>query len=114
MTFTTCRLNLDSQHLEAACFRVVINSKIADILVDHPQGLHIEELATKSGVELGKLRRILKFLATKHCFREGGIAKLVITMMLINWTVTPDVFANNRLSMKLLSTDPISSLICVV
>ena len=69
-------LNVNPQHLEPACFRVVINAKIADILVDHPTGLHIRELAATSGLELGKLRRILKFLATKHCFREGKIVTL--------------------------------------
>ncbi|KAJ7931437.1 S-adenosyl-L-methionine-dependent methyltransferase [Mycena leptocephala] len=38
---------------------------------------------------------VLRLLATKHCFTE----------------VKPNVFANNRLSMKLVSTDPVSGVV---
>ncbi|KAF8580550.1 S-adenosyl-L-methionine-dependent methyltransferase [Ramaria rubella] len=80
---------------EPACMLVVSDAKIADLLLDKPEGVHVDELAEKSSIDAGKLGRILRLLATKHCFTE----------------VKPDVFANNRLSLKLLSNDPISSLI---
>ncbi|KAF8577159.1 S-adenosyl-L-methionine-dependent methyltransferase [Ramaria rubella] len=80
---------------EPACMLVVSNAKIADLLLNKPEGIHVDELAKKSSLDAGKLGRILRLLATKHCFSE----------------VRPNVFANNRLSIKLLSTDPVSGLI---
>ncbi|KAF8191303.1 S-adenosyl-L-methionine-dependent methyltransferase [Pholiota molesta] len=79
---------------EPVAFQVVINAKVADILVGKPDGLHIDQLANEAGVDSNKLGRILRMLATKHCFQE----------------VKPNVFANNRLSMKLVSTDPVAGL----
>ena len=56
---------------------MVINAKIADILVGKPDGLHIEELANLSGLDSGKLGRVLRMnLAMRHCFQEGR-AKLL-------------------------------------
>ncbi|PBK60856.1 S-adenosyl-L-methionine-dependent methyltransferase [Armillaria solidipes] len=69
---------------EPACIRAVVNFNIADHLLDKPEGLHISDL------EVG---RIMRLLASKHCFRE----------------VDRDFFANNRLSMMLLSTNGLSS-----
>ncbi|KIJ34904.1 hypothetical protein M422DRAFT_262863 [Sphaerobolus stellatus SS14] len=80
---------------EPAGMLVALNAKVADHLLDKPEGLHVDELAQKSGLDGGKLGRILRMLATKHCFRE----------------VTPNVFANNRLSMQMVSTNPVSGLI---
>ncbi|KAJ7214521.1 S-adenosyl-L-methionine-dependent methyltransferase [Mycena pura] len=79
---------------EPACMLVVTDAKIADLLLNKPNGVHIDELSRKTGIDAGKLGRVLRLLSTKHCFAE----------------IKPDVFANNRLSMKLLSTDPVSSL----
>ncbi|KAK0476361.1 S-adenosyl-L-methionine-dependent methyltransferase [Armillaria novae-zelandiae] len=78
---------------EPACIRVVVNFNIADYLWDKPEGLHICELGALSGAEPRKLGRIMRLLASRHCFRE----------------VHNDVFANNRLSMMLLSTNGVSS-----
>ncbi|KAF9496922.1 S-adenosyl-L-methionine-dependent methyltransferase [Pleurotus eryngii] len=78
---------------EPACLQVVTQAKIADLLLDKPEGLHVDVLARQSGLDSGKLCRILRLLATRHCFRE----------------VQPNVFANNRLSIKLLAKDPIWS-----
>ncbi|KAK0215218.1 S-adenosyl-L-methionine-dependent methyltransferase [Armillaria nabsnona] len=80
--------------VEPACIRVVVNFKIADHLLDKPEGLHISELGALSGAEPRKLGRIMRLLASKHCFRE----------------VDRDIFANNRLSMMLLSTNGLSSM----
>jgi hypothetical protein len=57
---------------EPACIRFAIEAKIADILVGHPEGLPVSDIAKKAGIDQGKLARILRFLAMKHCFREGA------------------------------------------
>ena len=51
--------------------QVVTTAKIADFLVGQPEGLPVEELAKQSGLDPNKLGRILRMLATKHCFQEG-------------------------------------------
>ncbi|KAE9396648.1 S-adenosyl-L-methionine-dependent methyltransferase [Gymnopus androsaceus JB14] len=79
---------------EPACINVVVNFKIPDLLLDKPRGVHVSELSKLSGCEEGKLARVLRLLATKHCFRE----------------VESDVFANNRLSILLLSSNGLSHL----
>ncbi|KAF9479528.1 S-adenosyl-L-methionine-dependent methyltransferase [Pholiota conissans] len=86
--------NVRTDFEEPVAFQLVINAKIADILAGKPDGLHIEQLAKEAGLDPNKLGRILRMLATKHCFQE----------------VKPNVFANNRLSMKLVSTDPVAGL----
>ncbi|KAK0478604.1 S-adenosyl-L-methionine-dependent methyltransferase [Armillaria luteobubalina] len=78
---------------EPACIRVVVTFNIADHLLNKPEGLHISDLGALSGAEPQKLGRIMRLLASKHCFRE----------------VNRDVFANNRLSMMLLSANGLSS-----
>jgi hypothetical protein len=50
---------------------VATDSKIADHLLDKPEGLHVDELGRKTGIDPGKLGRVLRLLATKHCFTEG-------------------------------------------
>jgi len=77
---------------EPGCLHVVVTFKIPDILLEQPEGMHVAEIAKRSGIEQGKLGRILRLLATKHIFRE----------------VEQNVFANNRLSMQLLSTNPLA------
>ena len=56
---------------EPACIRFAVEAKVADILVGEPAGLPVADIADKAGVEREKLARILRFLATKHCFHEG-------------------------------------------
>lgn len=56
---------------EPACIRFAVEAKIADILVGDAAGLPVADIADKAGIEKGKLARILRFLATKHCFLEG-------------------------------------------
>ncbi|KAJ4478425.1 S-adenosyl-L-methionine-dependent methyltransferase [Lentinula aciculospora] len=82
-------------HGEAACLSVVTEARIANLLLDKPEGFPASKLADLTGLHAGKLTRILRLLATKHCFKE----------------VQPGIFANNRLSMKLLSSDPTSALV---
>ncbi|KAJ6501494.1 S-adenosyl-L-methionine-dependent methyltransferase [Mycena vitilis] len=80
---------------EPTCMLVAADAKIADLLFEKPDGVHVDDLAGRTGIDAGKLSRVLRYLATKHCFAE----------------IKPNVFANNRLSMKLLSTDPVSDLV---
>ncbi|KAH7923288.1 S-adenosyl-L-methionine-dependent methyltransferase [Leucogyrophana mollusca] len=73
---------------DAAVVRVAIDARIADVLAEHPQGLHIGELSRAVGIEKGKLARVMRALATRHCFHE----------------VDTDVYANSRISAALRSS----------
>ncbi|EPT00257.1 hypothetical protein FOMPIDRAFT_142443 [Fomitopsis schrenkii] len=77
-----------------ACMHVAIRTRVPDVLSEYPDGLHVDELGPKVNVEKGKLGRILRLLATRHCFREVG----------------PDIFANNRLSLVLRADNPLRDL----
>ncbi|KAJ7619475.1 S-adenosyl-L-methionine-dependent methyltransferase [Roridomyces roridus] len=88
---------------EPACMRVAVEAKIADHLLNKPEGVHVDEFSRLTGINSGKLVhrldssllvRVLRLLCTKHCFAE----------------LKPNVFVNNRLSMKMVSSDPISAL----
>jgi len=66
-----------------------VEANVPDILKDAgPQGLHAKEIAAHSKVDELKLARILRYLATRHHFKE----------------VTPNVFANNRITSMLIKT----------
>ncbi|KAL0574006.1 hypothetical protein V5O48_007950 [Marasmius crinis-equi] len=56
----------------------------------YSQGLHVDKLAENTGLDSLHLGRILRFLATRHIFRE----------------VSPNTFANNRHSSILRTTKP--------
>ncbi|KAI0261384.1 S-adenosyl-L-methionine-dependent methyltransferase [Gloeopeniophorella convolvens] len=58
------------------------------------EGLHVNDIAHKSGVDPAKLTRVLRYLASRHIFRE----------------IAPDVYANNRLSSLLLKNKPLEEL----
>ncbi|KAJ7264744.1 S-adenosyl-L-methionine-dependent methyltransferase [Mycena rebaudengoi] len=83
-----------SQDYDWACLRVVIQAHVADILATKPGGMHVTELSTIVNIAPEKLGRILRALATKHCFQE----------------VQADTFDNNRVSAILMSTNKVSSL----
>ncbi|KAK7691573.1 hypothetical protein QCA50_004972 [Cerrena zonata] len=79
--------------MTSACLGTVAQAKVADHLQEFPDGLHVSKLSEVTGIECNYLARILRLLATKHIFRE----------------VSPDHFANNRLSIQLVSSNPLSS-----
>ncbi|KAI3615727.1 S-adenosyl-L-methionine-dependent methyltransferase [Moniliophthora roreri] len=83
-----------SQALDWACLNVAIQARVADVLADKPDGLDIEELSRAVNIHAGKLSHIMQLLATENIFTE----------------VRPNVFANNRLSVYLQSTNGIASL----
>ncbi|KAK7026519.1 hypothetical protein VNI00_015599 [Paramarasmius palmivorus] len=88
----------NAQH-EPACLLVASDARIADLLVDKPDGMHVNELAKVSSFkDEDKLGRVMRLLATRHVFRE----------------VKPNVYANNRLSVKLMSKNPMSDLVGLI
>ena len=58
---------------EAPCMRFAIENRIADILENFPNGLHVDEIVSKTENKINprKLGRIMRLLATRGCFREG-------------------------------------------
>ena len=77
--------------------------------------MHISDIARKAGVDQDKLGRILRLLASTHIFREGNFfVPLEIHCPPFDdnyaFSVKRNVFANNRLSLQLLATSPLSSL----
>jgi len=50
---------------------VAVDAKIPDLLLDQPNGVHVDQLAEKSNRDPGKLARVLRTLATNHIFIEG-------------------------------------------
>jgi len=68
----------------SACLGYVVDSDIPEILDEAgPKGLHSKEIDKKTGrPQSAQTGRILRYLAMRHIFRE----------------VSPDVFANNRVS----------------
>jgi len=76
--------------------RTATETHVPEILRDAGlKGKHITEIAKPTKVHSGKLARILRLLATNHIFTE----------------VTPDVFANNRLSSVLDTGKPVEELL---
>ncbi|KAF7791400.1 hypothetical protein EIP86_002414 [Pleurotus ostreatoroseus] len=79
-----------------SCIRVAIGSNVPEILREAgAQGLHIHDIAAKTGVDPMKLGRCLRLLATNHIFRE----------------ITPDVFANNRASSLMDTGKPVTEIL---
>ncbi|KAJ7263048.1 hypothetical protein C8J57DRAFT_1719238 [Mycena rebaudengoi] len=65
-----------------ACLRLLEAAHIPDILREGPpDGVHVREIAKRTGVDVHKLAHILRLLATHHLLRETA----------------PDVFARNRI-----------------
>ncbi|KAG6854561.1 hypothetical protein C0991_004897 [Blastosporella zonata] len=79
----------------------VEETNVADIIKEGgPQGLHVQEISARNGVDQSYLARVLRYLSTRHVFKE----------------VSPNVFSNNRISsllvkaksVKEIQADPIS------
>lgn len=78
-----------------ACLGAANDANVAEILRDAgPKGAHIDDIAKRNGMNAGRLGRVLRLLASHHIFRE----------------VSPDVFANNRISSLLDSKKPVEEL----
>lgn len=62
---------ISKQHYNSSTLGVVTQAKIPDLLKGHPEGVHVSELAEATKIDQGKLSRVLRFLVTKHVFKEG-------------------------------------------
>ncbi|KAJ6578152.1 S-adenosyl-L-methionine-dependent methyltransferase [Mycena capillaripes] len=81
-----CLILIEEQFHVSTALRIAIVSHTAEILrTAGPEGKHVKEIARATKIDSSKLSRILRLLATHHIFIE----------------VSPDVFANNRLSCML-------------
>ncbi|KAF8056551.1 S-adenosyl-L-methionine-dependent methyltransferase [Lyophyllum atratum] len=70
-------------HFKNAALRTALELNVTEILRDAgPQGLHVKDIAKICNVDSNKLSRLLRVLCLNQCYRE----------------VTPDVFANTRIS----------------
>ena len=54
-----------------ACVRVALRENITDILMNYPNGIHVDELSKVVEIEPKKLARVLRLLATRGCYNEG-------------------------------------------
>ncbi|KAJ8588229.1 S-adenosyl-L-methionine-dependent methyltransferase [Rhizopogon salebrosus TDB-379] len=72
-----------------ACTDVALRARFADVLDQHPRGLIVDKLADTVNLDKTNVARILRSLSLMGCFKE----------------VERDVFANNRLSLILKSTN---------
>ncbi|KAG2419142.1 hypothetical protein HFD88_002246 [Aspergillus terreus] len=91
-------LEVSSQYNEARCLHIAAVLRIPDLLADHgSEGVPIERLAEKVGIETRKLGRIMRCLCSIHVFREidGG------------------VFANNAISAGLVNNEPLRAYIAM-
>ncbi|TFY51548.1 hypothetical protein EVG20_g10950 [Dentipellis fragilis] len=83
-------------HYRSTAVRVCHESHVTEILREAgPQGLHVKDIAAKNGQDPVKLGRFLRFLAVNHVYRE----------------VSPDVFANTRISSMLDTLKPSAEVI---
>ncbi|KAE9392511.1 S-adenosyl-L-methionine-dependent methyltransferase [Gymnopus androsaceus JB14] len=68
---------------KSMALRVCLESNVTEILRDAGQkGMHVRDIAKANGQDPQKLARFLRYLCSNHVYRE----------------VSPDVFANNRIS----------------
>ncbi|KAG7091737.1 hypothetical protein E1B28_008138 [Marasmius oreades] len=86
---------------EAPCLKFVVEEGIADILEttapNGAKGMHVDDIVTKmkNKADPEKIGQVMLLLSTRGCFQE----------------VSKDVYANNRISLPLLLSSPISSTI---
>ncbi|KAG1804644.1 S-adenosyl-L-methionine-dependent methyltransferase [Suillus subaureus] len=72
-----------------ACTGVALRARLADVLDQYPEGLSVDKLAEAVNLDKVKTARVLRALTLMGCFKE----------------VEQDIFANNRLSLILKSTN---------
>ncbi|KAA1466023.1 O-methyltransferase [Dentipellis sp. KUC8613] len=76
-------IDFSNRLFTAAVLHAVNEANIAEIVREGgPKGLHVSEIANKSGLDADRIGRLLRLLATNYVFKE----------------VSPDVFSHNRIS----------------
>ncbi|PNH47456.1 hypothetical protein VD0004_g823 [Verticillium dahliae] len=89
-------LEVSSQYFEARALHIAADARIPDLLAKAaPEGVPIDLLSAKAGIESRKLSRLLRCLCSIHIFAE----------------VEPDVFANNAVSAGLVDNEPLRAYI---
>ncbi|KIY67021.1 S-adenosyl-L-methionine-dependent methyltransferase [Cylindrobasidium torrendii FP15055 ss-10] len=67
----------------------------ADALAEAgPKGLHIDELSARVGLDIQSIERVMRFLASRHIFKE----------------VLPNTFVNNRISTLMQKNKPLAEI----
>ncbi|KAH9475963.1 4-O-methyltransferase 1 [Psilocybe cubensis] len=93
--FGLTKLIFGKGHLSFAT-RTCLEANITEILREAgPEGLHINDIASKCGLDPSKLGRVIRYLVIHHIYRE----------------VKPDVFTNNRTSSTMDTGKPLDKLI---
>lgn len=70
-------------HFRSAALRVCLELNVTEILREAgPQGLHVDDIAARAGVDSMKLGRLMRMISNQNVYRE----------------LTPNIFANTRLS----------------
>ncbi|KAF8351885.1 S-adenosyl-L-methionine-dependent methyltransferase [Amanita rubescens] len=83
-------------HWRSAAIRMCLEGSVTEILREAgPEGLHVDNIAAKNGLDSQKLARCLRIMATQHIYRE----------------VKPDFFTNNRVSSLLDTLKPSAEII---
>ncbi|KAF9264340.1 S-adenosyl-L-methionine-dependent methyltransferase [Marasmius fiardii PR-910] len=78
-----------------ATLGTVNEAHVANALTDSgSQGMAVRDISRQVGIESGPLARVLRFLATRHVFKE----------------VKPNVFANNRISSLLVKSSSVAEI----
>lgn len=71
--------------IEPACYRAVCEFKVADVVAEKPGGMHVSEISRKVPIVEAKLGRIMRTLASRHCFREGYNQQTTAVHPLLIW-----------------------------
>lgn len=92
-------LEVSSQYNESRALHIAAGLRVPDLLAEGTErgrnGLAVEELGTKVGIEPRKLSRLLRCLCSIHVFQE----------------TQPNVFANNGISAALVGNEPLRAYI---
>ncbi|KAL0952686.1 hypothetical protein HGRIS_006925 [Hohenbuehelia grisea] len=79
-----------------AALAFINSNDVVDVIqLNGTRGMHSKEIGQKIGVDGSKVDRVLRYLATRHIFRE----------------VRPNVFVNNKVSSLLLKSKPWDELV---
>ncbi|KAG2061092.1 S-adenosyl-L-methionine-dependent methyltransferase [Suillus hirtellus] len=77
-----------------ACIDAAVQSRIADVLDKHPDGLSLDVLADAVNLDKTKVARVLRVLALRGCFKEGNLS---------------ETYLQTRLSLVLKATNNVGS-----
>ncbi|KAL3470061.1 S-adenosyl-L-methionine-dependent methyltransferase [Aspergillus californicus] len=88
-------MEFSGQYWESRALAIAVAKRIPDLLSSSDHGVSLDEIASTTGVEIGKLGRVLRCLCSAHIFQE----------------LSPDSFANNRISAVLVQNEPLRAYI---